>query len=110
MAKELARNCTLESFDQERLTLNLAAQYKHLLTNKAAQDKLQTALTKYFVQPVRLVVIVAGGNVITPAAIEQAGKKARQQQAVEAITQDPFVCEAQAQLGAQVAEDSIKPL
>ncbi|MGC2458503.1 MAG: DNA polymerase III subunit gamma/tau [Gallionellaceae bacterium] len=110
MAKELARNCTLESFDRGRLTLNLAPQQKHLLTNKAAQDKLQAALTTYFAQPVRLVVTVGEGNAITPAAIEQGAKNVRQQQAVKAITQDPFVREAQALLGAQVAEDSIKPI
>jgi DNA polymerase-3 subunit gamma/tau len=110
MAKELARHCVLESFERGRLTLNLAPQHKHLQTNKIAQDKLQAALTEYFAQPVKLVLAVGGGNAITPAAIEQFAKQSRQQAAVEAITQDPFVREAQAQLGAQVIEDSIKSI
>ncbi len=110
MAKELAKNCTLENFAEGRLTLNLAPQHKHLQTNKMAQDKLQAALTEYFAQPVKLVVTLGAANAATPAAVEQHEKQTRQQVATEAITQDPFVREAQAQLGAQVIEDSIKPI
>jgi DNA polymerase-3 subunit gamma/tau len=110
MAKELAKHCTLESLVEGRLTLSLAPQHKHLQTNKMAQDKLQAALTEYFAQPMRLVVALGAANAATPAAVEQHEKQTRQQQAVEAITQDPFVREAQAQLGAQVLEDSIKPI
>lgn len=110
MAKELAKNCTLESFSDGRLALNLAPQHKHLQTNKMAQDKLQAALTDYFAEPVRLVVTLGAANAATPAAVAQHEKQTRQQQAAEAITLDPFVREAQAQLGAQVIENSIKPI
>ena len=110
MAKELAKHCVLESFAEGKLTLNLAPQHKHLQTNKMAQDKLQAALGDYFAQPVKLVVALGTANAATPAAVEQHEKQTRQQQAVEAITQDPFVREAQTQLGAQVIEDSIKPI
>ncbi len=110
MARELAKHCTLKSFVDGRLALNLAPQHKHLLTNKTAQEKLQTALTDYFAQPVRLAITLGAANVATPAAAEQHEKHTRQQQAEDAITQDPFVREAQAQLGAQVIEDSIKPV
>ncbi len=109
MARELAKHCTLESFVDGRLALNLAPQHKHLLTNKTAQEKLQAALTDYFAQPVRLTVTLGGAGVATPAAAEQHKKQTRQQQAADAITQDQFVREAQAQLGAQVIEDTIKP-
>jgi DNA polymerase-3 subunit gamma/tau len=110
MAKELAKHCTLENFVDGRLTLNLAPQHKHLQTNKMALDKLQAALTEYFAQPVRLLVTLGAANAATPAAVEQHEKQTRQQQATEAITQDPFVREVQAQLGAQVIDDSIKPI
>ncbi len=109
MARELAKHCTLESFVDGRLALNLAPQHKHLLTNKTAQEKLQAALTDYFAQPVRLVITLGAAGVATPAAAEQHEKQTRQQQAADAITQDQFVREAQAQLGAQVIEDTIKP-
>ena len=110
MAKELAKNCTLESFIDSRMTLNLAPQFKHLQTNKMALEKLQAALADYFVQPVKLSVTLGTANAATPAAVEQQEKQTRQQQAVDAITQDPFVREAQAQLGAQIIEDSVKSI
>ena len=110
MARELAKHCTLESYVDGRLTLNLAPQHKHLLTNKMAHEKLQAALADYFVQPVRLVVKLGVNNVATPAAVEQHVKQTRQQQAVEAIMQDPFVREAQTQLSAQIVEESIKSI
>ena len=87
-----------------------APQHKHLLTNKMAQEKLQAALADYFVRPVRLSVTLGVNNVATPAAAEQHVKQTRQQHAVEAIMQDPFVREAQAQLGAQILEETIKSI
>ena len=110
MARELAKHCTLENYVDGQLTLNLAPQHKHLLSNKLAQEKLQAALADYFVQPVRLAVMLGVNNVATPAAVEQHVKQTRQQQAVEAITQDPFVRDAQAQLGAQILEETIKSI
>ncbi|TAJ76509.1 MAG: DNA polymerase III subunit gamma/tau [Gallionellaceae bacterium] len=111
MARELAKHSVLGSFAGGRLVLNLAPQHKQLQSNKMAQDKLQAALSDYFAQPVRLVVELSASNVVaTPAAVEQEEKRTRQQQAEEAIKQDAFVREAQAVLGAQIVESSIKPV
>jgi DNA polymerase III subunit gamma/tau len=110
MARELAKHCVLESFADGRLTLNLAPQHKQLQTNKIAHDKLQAALSEYFAQPVRLMVKLAAASVATPAALEQQERQTRQQLAADAIKQDSFVREAQLQLGAQLIEDSIKPV
>jgi DNA polymerase III subunit gamma/tau len=109
LAKELAKHSALVSFADGRLVLNLATQQKHLQT-KMALDKLQAALTEYFVQPVRLEVVLGASNAATPAVIEQNEKDLRRRQAKDAIAQDPFVIDAQAQLGAQLIEDSIKPI
>ncbi len=109
MARELAKNCVLESFTEGKISLCLAPQHKQFLTNKIAQDKLQTALSDYFAQPIRLSLSVgAPASAATPAAVEQQEKQARQQAAAEAIEQDPFVREAQEQLDAQVVKSSIK--
>ena len=109
MARELARNCMLESFANGKICLSLAPQHKQFLTNKIAQDKLQTALSDYFAQPVRLQLSVgAPAEAATPAVVEQQEKQVRQQTAADAIAQDPFVREAQAQLDAQIVESSIK--
>jgi len=108
-ARELAKNCTLEGFDGTVVSLNLSPQHK-FLNSKLAQEKLQAALSGYFAKQVKLAVNMTGGGAATPAAVEQRDKQTRQQQAVDAIVQDPFVREAQALLGAQVIEDSIKPV
>jgi len=111
MAKELAKNCVLASFDDGRMVLNLAPQFKHMQSNKMAQDKLQSTLSDYFAKPLRLVVeLGATKDVATPAAVEQQVKQTRQQQAEDAIKQDIFVREAQAKLGAQLIEGSIRPV
>ena len=108
-AKELAKNCTLESFADGRLQLNLAPEHK-LLNSKMANEKLQAALSDYFAQPVKLAVKLGASGGATPAAVERHEKLTRQQEAVEAIKQDAFVREAQAELGAQLVEGSIKPV
>jgi len=111
MARELAKNSVLVSFAEGRVVLSLAPQHKHLQSNKIAVDKLQAALSEYFVKPIKLAVeLGAAKDVATPAAVEQHEKQTRQQQAEEAIKQDAFVREAQAQFGAQVIESSIRPV
>ena len=111
MALQLAKNSVLASFADGRVVLNLAPQHKHLQSNKIAQDKLQAALSEYFVKPIKLAVeLGAGGDVATPAVVEQQEKQTRQQQAEDAIRGDAFVREAQAQLDAQLIEGSIRPV
>ncbi|MDH2915748.1 MAG: DNA polymerase III subunit gamma/tau [Gallionella sp.] len=111
MAKELAKNCVLASFTEGRMVLNLAPQFKHMQSNKVAQDKLQSTLSDYFAKPIRLIVeLGATKDVATPAAVEQQVRQTRQQQAEDAIKQDVFVREAQSKLGAQLIEGSIRPV
>ena len=109
MALQLAKNCVLESFVNGKISLSLAPQHKQFLNNKTAQEKLQAALSDYFVQPVRLhLTIGEPSGASTPAVVERLEKEERQQAATDAIAQDPFVREAQAQLDAQIIESSIK--
>ncbi|MEK7811298.1 MAG: DNA polymerase III subunit gamma/tau, partial [Pseudomonadota bacterium] len=111
MARELTKNSVLASFSENRVVLNLSPQYKHLQNNKIAHDKVQAALSEYFVKPVKLTIqLGAASDVATPAAVEQSEKQMRQLQAEVAVRQDPFVCDAQTLLGAQVIESLIKPV
>jgi DNA polymerase-3 subunit gamma/tau len=99
----------LESFVDGKMSFSVTPQHKQFLTNKMAQDKLQTALSDYFAQPVRIQLSVGvPGALATPAVVEQQEKQVRHQAAAEAISQDPFVREAQAQLDAEIVENSIK--
>ncbi len=111
MARELAKNSVLASFSEGRVVLNLAPQHKHLQSNKIAHDKVQAALSEYFVKPIKLTIHLGeASDAATPAVVEQNAKQSRQQQAEEAIRQDAFVREAQARLGAQVIENLIRPV
>jgi DNA polymerase-3 subunit gamma/tau len=111
MALQLAKNSMLAGFTEGRVLLHLPPQHKHLQSNKIAQEKLQAALSEYFARPVRLEVDLSATNeVTTPAVVEQHDKQNRQQQAEDAIRQDAFVRDAQATLGAQLIEGSIRPV
>jgi DNA polymerase-3 subunit gamma/tau len=110
MAQQLAKNCVLESIAGSKLTLCLSAEHKHLLSNKAASDKLKGALSEYFAKPVTIEIVLGTLDAGTPAMKERLDKEAKQQQASESISRDNFVREAQAQLGATVIPESIKPI
>lgn len=110
MALQLAKHCVLDTFEAGQMSLCLAQEYKHLHSNKPATDRLQAALSEHLGQPIKLQIVLGKPQVASPALVEQQIKQARQQTAHEAITQDPFVQEAQQQLAAKVLPDSIKPL
>ena len=110
MAQQLAKNCTLESLSDSQITLCLAQEHKHLQTNKMATEKLQAALSDYFAKPFKLNIVLGKTESATPAVVEQQSKQLRQQQANDSITQDRFVREAQAELGAELIAESIKPI
>ncbi len=110
MAQQLAKHCVLEGFADGRITLCLSQEHKHLQTSKNAIDKLQAALSDYFVKPVRLDIVLGKTDTATPAVMEQQARQLRQQQASDSIAHDDFVREAQAELGANLVADSIKPV
>jgi DNA polymerase-3 subunit gamma/tau len=110
MALQLAKNCVLASFADNRLVLHLAPS-KKVSQTKTSQENLQAALAEYFGQPIKLVIELAGNvEVVTPAVVEQQVKQARQEQADLTIANDDFVRQAQTELGAQLVENSIKPI
>ena len=110
MAQQLAKHCVMQSFTEESITLCLPQENKHLQSSKLATGNLEEALSEYFAKPIKLNVVLGKTEVVTPAVIEQQDKEFKQQQANESIAQDEFVREAQAELGASLIEESIKPL
>jgi DNA polymerase-3 subunit gamma/tau len=109
MAQQLAKHCTLSDFSGMQITLCLSQEHKHLQTNKTAIEKLQAALGDYFAKPMKLNIVLGKSETATPAAVEQQAKQLKQQQANDSIAQDVFVREAQAELGASLVAESIKP-
>ena len=110
MAQQLAKHCVLENITDRQITLRLSQEHNHLQTNKTAIEKLQTALSGYFAKPIKLNIVPGDSASETPAVLEQQNKHRKQQQASDSITHDRFVREAQSELGADLIEESIKPI
>jgi DNA polymerase-3 subunit gamma/tau len=109
MAQQLAKNCVLDNFSDGQITLRLSQEHKQTQT-KIATDRLQTALSDYFAQPMKLNIVLGKAEAATPAVIEQQGRQLKQQRASDSIAQDSFVREAQAELDAELIAESIKSL
>jgi DNA polymerase-3 subunit gamma/tau len=110
LALQLAKHCVLDSFKNGQMTLCLMEEHKHLQNNKTAIDRLQSTLSDYLGQPIKVQILLGKPDVATPAHVENQVKQARQEQANASIAQDPFVREAQDQLAAKLIPDSIKSI
>ncbi|MEQ1599767.1 MAG: DNA polymerase III subunit gamma/tau [Methylotenera sp.] len=107
LARALAQNCELMSYDENSFTLRVAENQKHLVS-ASYQDKLSSAINEFFGKKIRLnVEIDAEAN--TPAK-QNATEKANVQSGAEAaIMGDPFVQDLMQKFGAQIIPNSIKP-
>jgi DNA polymerase-3 subunit gamma/tau len=109
MARMLAQHCELVASDVARVALRLPEAHRHLL-EKPYRDKLQAALEEHFGRRIGVDISLGEATGISPAALEDQERQARQRQAVEAIDRDPFVRELVEHFDARVADDSIRPL
>jgi DNA polymerase-3 subunit gamma/tau len=98
MAKQLAQQSELKSFDGDAMELCVPVAMKHL-AEKPYQDKLKAALQEYFGRPIRFAVKIGGTT----------GNTA-QDQAVASIQQDAFVRDMVENLDAMIVTSSIKPV
>ena len=95
--------------DQHTITLRLPPLHKHLLS-PPAQAKLQSELEQYFGRSLRLQIQIEHAAGETPVARSNNIKRERQERAVAAIEEDPFVREVVELFDATINEASIKPL
>ena len=109
MAKQLAQHCELAKLDGGQILLRLPPAHKHLL-GKAQQDKLEAELQKHYGKPLRLVVEIAEAASVTPAERSKNERRERQERAVAAIEQDPFVQAAIDIFDASIDDSTIKPV
>ncbi|MBS1157249.1 MAG: polymerase subunit gamma/tau [Proteobacteria bacterium] len=105
----LAQHAELVSFDAGSFKLRVAAEHRAVAT-KDYLDKLRDALSTHFGHAINLNVAIAEAVDHTPAAQAQRERDARQQDANQAIQNDPFVQALVRDFGATVVPDSIKPL
>ena len=109
MARQLAQHCELAEMADTTMRLRLAPVHKHLL-GKAQQDKLQAELQAHFGRPLRLDIALTDPAEATPAERQRDAQRERQERAIAAIEQDPFVREVIDLFDASIDESTIKPL
>ena len=112
LARTLAQNCELVSYDENSFTLRVAESNKHLISPNY-QDKLSMAINQYFGKKIKLNVQVNGEVHIemnTPAKQTAVEKANVQTSAEDSIMQDSFVQALMNDLGATIIPNSIKPI
>jgi DNA polymerase-3 subunit gamma/tau len=109
MPRELGQHCELRSLDSGRVVLCLSPTHRSLQI-KAAQDKLQQALSKHFGRSMQLTIELDEVSGETPAAVAQKQRKERQEQAVASVEQDPFVRAIIDMFDATLIDSSIQPV
>jgi DNA polymerase-3 subunit gamma/tau len=108
LARTLAQNCELESFDENNINLTVPDLQKHLL-DPNYQDKLSASINQHFGRKIKLSLKIGGtGN--TPAKQIFEEKVAVQSEAETAIQQDDFVQALMKDFGANIIPSSIKPI
>lgn len=108
LARTLAQNCELESFDENNINLKVPDLQRHLL-DPNYQEKLSASINQHFGRKIKLSLKVGGtGN--TPAKQIFEEKVAVQSEAETAIQQDDFVQALMKDFGANIIPSSIKPI
>jgi DNA polymerase-3 subunit gamma/tau len=108
VAKQLAQQSELRSFDGTSMELGLAFSAKHL-ADRTYQDKLRAALQEHFGRKVALKIVIGEINGNTAAVKAKTEREARQGKAVEAIEGDAFVRDLMDTFDATIVSDSVKP-
>ena len=112
LARALAQNCEMISYDENSINLRVAASNKHLVS-ASYQEKLSSAINQYFGKRIKLNVEISGetnAEINTPAKQIAVEKAHIQSSAEESIMQDSFVKELLSQFDATIIPNSIKPI
>ncbi|MDG1073618.1 MAG: DNA polymerase III subunit gamma/tau [Methylophilaceae bacterium] len=108
IARALAQNCEMLSYDDDNIYLRVAEKQKHLVS-ATYQEKLSHAINQHYGRTIKLHFQV-DHEANTPA-MEQAEEKAViQTSAEEAIMRDPFVQALLNDFDAKIIPNSIKPI
>ena len=108
IARELATHCVLEERKGSKMNFTLDPAFEQLCT-KSAQQRLEQALSSYFGETTSIDIKIAVSSSETPAAQKQRHSEEKQESAVEAIKNDPFVRELQDVFNADLDSAVIRP-
>ena len=109
ISRQLADNCTLESFTDNQLVLLLSEQHQALKT-ELSERRLQEALQKKHGSNLSLEIRVGQQQAETPAQQMARAQNERLEDARRQMAEDPLVQAAQKHFDATLLEDSVKPV
>jgi len=109
LTRELANNCLLLSVDETTCQLILDTTQASIRSSRS-EEKLQSALQKYYAKPLKLVITTDVLSNDTPAVKIQKEKLNRQQKAVNDIENDPNIQALKTNFDARVIPGSIEPV
>ncbi len=107
LVKALAQQSELVSFKDNEMILSIADEHKHLL-NETYQKKLESSLSEYFNQRIKLVILQKGAN-NSPLKQKQEERSTLMKDTEHAILQDQFVKSLLNEFNAEIIPSSIKP-
>jgi len=107
LVKALAQQSELVSFKNNEMILSIANEHKHLL-NETYQKKLESSLSEYFNQRIKLVILQKGAN-NSPLKQKQEERSTLMKDTEEAMLQDQFVQSLLTEFNAEIIPSSIKP-
>ena len=106
LVKALAKQSELISFKNNEIILSIADEHKHLL-NETYQIKLESSLTEYFNQPIKLAILQKGAN-NSPLKQKQEERSLLMKETEAAIIKDQFVQSLLTDFNAEIIPSSIK--
>jgi DNA polymerase-3 subunit gamma/tau len=109
ISRQLADNCTLESFTDNHLVLLLSEQHQALRT-ELSERRLQEALQQKYGTGLSLEIRVGEQQAETPAQQTARAESERLDDARRQMAEDPLVQAAQKHFDARLLEDSVKPV
>lgn len=109
VTQQLALNCAYERREGNVLHVTLAPQHAQMLSEQLV-GRIETALTRFYREKLKLKVHVGELAAETPAQKESKRQAARQQAAEESVATDPNVKAMQEMFGASLDAESVRPL
>ncbi len=105
----LASNCSVESVNDELLTLHLAHQHEGIAT-QGAKQRLEKALREYFDGNFKLKFDISDDELETPARKKDRVREKILSQAEKNAEEDDAVKALKSQFGAEIIEGSVRPV
>ncbi|WP_428312241.1 DNA polymerase III subunit gamma/tau [Hydrocarboniphaga sp.] len=107
--RQLARQCTWNGREGDVVHLGLAVDAA-FLNHETRRVALETALSRVFGEPLRVVIDITSETAQSPAQLDAKSASDRVRGAIESIESDPVVRAFKEQFGAMVRPNSIHPL